>query len=475
LVMGELATRTDLAVIGGGPGGYTAAIRAAQLGLDVMLIEKGHIGGCCTNVGCIPAKALIHMAGRKHDAESGKAKEMGINATILFDFKKAQEWKAGVVKDLRDGIATLCKLNGVEVMKGKAFFTSSKTLSVETESGLRTVEFGKAVIASGTSINGLENLPFDHERIIDSDDIFELESLPASMVIVGGGYIAVEMAALFAKLGTKVSIVYRGDRLLRNMEPELGSAALRGLASIGIDILFKSEVARVEGNQAVVMTDGVERRLLFDRMLVAAGRTPHFEALGLEKTGVKLDASGLIAVDSAMKTNDTNIYAVGDAVSGPQLAHKAFRQGKVAAEAAAGLKSAFDNVAIPMVVFAEPELAAVGMTEEEAKKQGYGIIIGKFPFSASGKARTMAKTEGFVKIIADSAGGLVLGVHIAGAEAGTLIAEAALAIEMGAQLEDLAATIHAHPTMPESVMEAAEDALGRGIHMYRKRAKGTGR
>ncbi|MCI0503486.1 dihydrolipoyl dehydrogenase [Candidatus Micrarchaeota archaeon] len=471
MVMGELSTKTDVGVIGGGPGGYTAAIRAAQLGLDVILIEKSLLGGCCTNVGCIPSKALIHAAELYHDAASDRAKRMGLQASIRLDFQKTQEWQAGVVKDLRDGISTLCKLNGVEIIKGRAFFTSSKTLSVETESGLRTIEFGKAVIATGTEVMGLENLPFDHEKIISSDDVFALDSLPAELIIVGGGYIAVEMAALFARLGSKVTIVYRGERLLRNMEPELGEAALKGLRSLGAEVLFKSEVARADGNEAVVRTEGAETRIRFDKMLVAAGRTPHFESLGLGRTLVRLDSAGLIEVDATMKSADDGIYAVGDAVAGPQLAHKAFRQGKVAAEAIAGQKSAFDNIAIPMVVFAEPELASVGLTEAEAKARGYGILIGKMPFSASGRAKSMARPEGFVKIIADKAGGTILGAHIAGAGAGTLIAEAALAIEMGAVLEDLAATIHAHPTMPESVMEAAEDALGRGIHLYRKRAK----
>jgi dihydrolipoamide dehydrogenase len=474
MVMGELATKTDVAVIGGGPGGYTAAIRAAQLGLGVILIEKDALGGCCTNVGCIPSKALIHAAELRSEALSERAKRMGLDASVKLDFAKMQSWKDGVVKELRDGIATLCRLNGVEVIRGRAFFTSSRRLSVETESGLRSIDFSKAIIATGTVINGLENLPFDHERIISSDDIFRLKALPGSLLIVGGGYIAVEMAALFARLGSKVTVVYRGARLLRNMEPELGDAALKGLRSLGAEVLFGSEVTGIEGNEAHISTAGSARLVPFDRMLVAAGRSPAFENLGLEKAGVRADAAGLIAVDDAMKTSDANIYAIGDVVSGPQLAHKAFRQGKVAAEAIAGQKSAFDNAAMPMVVFAEAELASCGLTEAEAKGQGYETVVGKVGFASSGRAKAMGRTEGFVKIIADSKAGTVLGVHIAGAGAGTLISEAALAIEMGARLEDLAGTIHAHPTMNESVMEAAEDALGKAIHHYRPKGKVSG-
>jgi len=466
MVMGELSTKTDVAVIGGGPGGYTAAIRAAQLGLEVVLVEKDRLGGCCTNVGCIPSKALAHIANLLYDVRNEQGAKMGFIPPIHIDFKKARAFQDNVVKEMRDGIATLCRLNGIEVIKGSAFFTSSRKMSVQTESGLREIEFGKAVIATGTGINALENLPFDHERIISSDDVFSLVELPSSLLIVGGGYIAVEMAALFAKLGTKVTIAYRGERLLKNMDADLGDAAAKGLAKLGVEVLFTSRVIGVSGNEARISAANGEKALKFDKILVAAGRSPHFEGLGLEKTGVKLGEDGLIAVDSSMKTADDGIYAVGDVVFGPELAHKAFRQGKIAAEAIAGQKSAYDNTAIPMVVFAEPELASVGLTAEDAAKQGYKVNVGRMPLTASGKAKSMGKKEGFVKVVADESG-TVLGVHIAGADAGTMIAEGALAIEMGARLEDIAATIHAHPTMPESLMESAEDALGRAVHLYR--------
>jgi dihydrolipoamide dehydrogenase len=460
MVVGELSTKTDVAVIGSGPGGYNAAIRAAQLGLNVILIEKNLIGGTCTNVGCIPSKSLIHAADVLH--ASKEAKKMGIEAKTTLDFKKTQEWKEGVVSGLSNGIKTLCKLNGVEMMKGRAFFTSSNSLSVETEHGLSGVEFKKAIIATGTTISQLKNLPFDHKRIIDSDDALSLTAVPKNLLVIGGGYIAVEMASMYLKLGSKVKIIYRGERLLRHMEPEISDLLLKGMKELGAEVLFNSTVESAKGNVATVKTPKGKQKIRFDKLLVAVGRVPYHENLGLDKTKVNVDADRRIVVDQTMKTADESIYAIGDVVPGPQLAHKAFREGKVAAEAIAGQKSAFDNAAIPMVVFSDPEIASAGLTEEQAK----GYKIGKIPFSASGKAKCINKTKGFVKVIADEKG-VLLGVHIIGPGAGDIIAEATLAIEMGAMLDDLALTIHAHPTLPEALAEAAEDALGKAIHLYR--------
>jgi len=466
MVMGELTTRADVAVIGGGPGGYTAAIRAAQLGLDVILIEKGKLGGCCTNVGCIPSKAMIHAATLAYCAAN--AERMGISGEARLDFGKMMEWKEGVVAGLREGIANLCRLNSVEIIQGRAFFQSSNKITVETGSGLRDIEFGKAIIATGTAVNALDSLPFDHKRIISSDDVFSLDALPRTILIVGGGYVAAEMASMFAKLGATVTLAYRGKRLLRSMEPELGDALQKGLLKLGVDVIFDCEVTSVDGKNAALATPGGERALECERILVAAGRTPYFEGFGLEKTKAAIDENGHIIVDATMRTGDSAIYAVGDAVPGPQLAHKAFRQGKIAAEAVAGKKSAFDNHAMPMVVFSEPVLASVGLTEEEARGRNGDVLVGRMPYSASGRARAMDGGEGFVKLIADR-DGFILGAHIAGEGSDSLVAEAALAIEMGARLEDLAATIHAHPTMPESLMEAAEDALGKAIHRFHQR------
>ena len=469
MVMGQLATNVDVAVIGAGPGGYTAAIRAAQLGKEVILIEKDRIGGVCTNVGCIPSKALIHAADVKHESESASARKMGIEAKIDFDFRKTQEWKEGVVTELRNGIATLCKFNGIEIVKGRAFFTSSETLSIEQETGgIREIRFKKAIIATGTKIKELPGLPFDHRKIISSDDVFTLQELPKRMIIVGGGYIAVEMANMFMKFGTKVTIVHRGERLLKRMEPDVADTLLKRMKEFGCDVLFGSQVKKAQGNSAAIATPEGEKAVEYDVILVATGRVPYTEGLGLEHTAVKLDEEGRIMVDETRKTDDDNIYAVGDIVPGPQLAHVAFREGKVAAEAIAGEKSAFDNAGIPMVVFSDPEIAVVGLTEQEALEQGHKVKVGKMPFSASGKAKAINRPEGFVKVVADESG-TILGVHIVGAGAASTIAEGTLALEMGAMLEDLAATIHSHPTLPEALGEAAEDALGKVIHLYRKR------
>jgi dihydrolipoamide dehydrogenase len=468
MVMGQLTTRVDIAVIGAGPGGYTAAIRAAQLGKEVILIDKGKLGGVCTNVGCIPSKALIHAADVKFEAQYESALEMGIKADITLDFAKTQRWKDGVVTDLRNGIGTLCRLWGIEVVKGQAFFTSSSTLSVETDSGIREIDFGKAILATGTVIKGIPGLPFDHKRIIDSDDVFTLPEVPKRLIVVGGGYIAVEMANMFMKFGSEVTIVHRGSRLLKRLEPEITEILHKKIAEMGGTVLFGSTIERVDGDAAIIKTPEGEKRIVFDKMLVAAGREPEYDGLDLEKTRVRVGDDHLVAVDETCRTDDENIYAVGDITAGPQLAHKAFRQGKVAAEAACGLKSAFDNIAIPMVVFSDPEIAVVGMTEEDAAEAGHKVKVGKMPFSASGKAKAINRTEGFVKIVADESG-VILGVHIVGAGAGSLIAEGTLAVEMGAMLEDVAATIHAHPTLPEALSEAAEDALGTVIHLYHKR------
>jgi len=474
MVVGELKTKVDVAVIGAGPGGYTAAIRAAQLGLEVVLIEKDKLGGICTNVGCIPTKALIHAARVKNDAESENAKRMGINATIVFDLAKAQQWKDGVVTSLREGIATLCRLNGVEVIKGRAFFASSSALTVETETGLRSIEFRKAVIAAGTKVKGLDNLPFDHRRVMDSDDALTLTEIPERLIVVGAGYIALEIAGMFARFGSKVTLIYRGERFLKRMERDLADALQDSMKKDGIDIHFSSAIETIEGgdtNVAVVKTPQGSVKLPFDKILVAVGRTPQLDGLGLEKTKVRLNEDGFIVVDSAMRTSDENIYAVGDVVPAPQLAHVAFREGKVAAEAIAGQKSAFDNVAIPLVIFTDPEIASVGLSEEEARGRGRNVRIGKIALSALGRAKTIGRTDGFVKIVADEKG-VVLGVHAIGAEASAMIAEAALATEMAATLEDLALTIHAHPTMNEALQEAAEDALGKPIHVYRPNRQG---
>ena len=413
----------------------------------------------CTNVGCIPSKALIHAAKLKYSAEHGG--NIGLDAKISVDFRKTQEWKQGVVDSLSRGVEQLCRLNQIEIIKGSASFRSSNTIHVNG----RTIRFKKAVIATGTTIRELGHLPYDHERIIDSTDALSLAEIPEKMVIVGGGYIAVEMADVYLRFGSKVTVVYRGENLLKEMDHEISRLVLEKIRELGGDVLLKSTVEKTEGNVATVKTPDGEKKIEFDKLLVAAGRVRNYDGLGLDKTKVQLE-NNLIKVDETMRTADENIFAVGDVVHGPALAHKAFREGKVAAEVIAGRKSAFDNL-VPLVVFSYPPVASVGLTEQQAKEQGIKTKIGKMPFSASGKAKTMDVKDGFVKIIADE-NHVIIGVHVIGPEATELIAEATFAMEMAARLEDLALTIHAHPTLPEALAEAAEAALGQVIHIYRK-------
>ncbi len=474
MVVGELTTNCDVAIIGAGPGGYVAALRCSQLGLETVLIEKGSLGGVCTNQGCIPSKALIHAASIAYSA--AHSQNLGITSKTKLDFRKMQKWKDGVVSGLSSGIAGLCKNSGVDVVQGRAFFTSSSKITVETSHGPADYEFKHAIIATGSVPSVMKGLEFDHKFIIDSSDALSLKAIPKDIIVVGAGYVGIEMATLFAKLGSRVTIVYRGPSILRHMEPELGMEVQRKLASLGIALYLNSSVAewKKKGKIAfakVVGKDGKGKNVRFEKMLIAVGHEPYTKELGLDKTQVRLDEKGFIKVDSQRRTTDPNIFAVGDVAGAPMLAHKAFREAKVAAEAIAGKKSAFDNMAIPLVVFSDPELASTGMGEEAAAKAGYKIKVARFPLSASGRARAMDAGPGFVKIVADSETGVVLGAHVAAPNASELISELSLAVEMAAQLEDIAATIHPHPTLSESVMESAEEGLGKSVHMARRKAK----
>ena len=474
MVVGELNTEVDVVVIGSGPGGYVAALRCAQLGLETVLIEKNQLGGVCTNDGCIPSKALIHAANIAFD--SIHSEKMGITSNTKIDVKKMQEWKGEVVNGLRNGIASLCKSYGVEIVKGTASFRSSELIAVQAEHGTAYYRFKNAIIATGSSPIALKGLEFDHRRIIDSSDALALKEIPKRFIVVGAGYIGIEMATLFAKLGSNVTIIYRGERILKNLESELGMAVQKRFEALGIKLLLNSSITDwdVKGKSAfaTVKSEGANKKpqkIPFDKILVAVGHEPCTKGLGLEKTKVELDEKGFIKVDPGRKTQDPNIFAVGDVTGAPMLAHKAFREGKVAAEVIAGKKSAFDNAAIPLVVFSDPELASTGMGEEEAKSKGFNVKSSRFPLTASGRARTMdAGAGGFVKLVSDTESKILLGAHIAAPNASELISELSLAIEMGAQLEDVAATIHPHPTLSESVMESADVGLDKCVHLMKR-------
>jgi dihydrolipoamide dehydrogenase len=468
MVMGDIETGCDVLVIGGGPGGYTAAIRASQLGKDVILVEKYDLGGACVYRGCIPSKTLIHAANFIYDIKNPG--NIGIKGSVEFDYKKIQQWRFEVVKKLRDGIGGICKKYGVQVIKGEAYFESSDKARITLQDGTNsTFKFESAIIATGSASQDFPGFPVDGKLVLNSNEALGLMKVPDEMVIIGAGYIGIELGTMFAKLGTKVSIVQRSSRILNKFDPEVVDVVSQKMKKLGIEIYYNTRPHgfHEENNKAVVMIrddTGKENELRADKILVAVGVKPNTGKIGLENTRIELSESGFIKVDEKRRTTDPKIYAVGDASGPPFTAHKALREGKVAAEVIGGLPSAFDNRAIPLTVFSDPEIAVVGLDEESAKQSGFEIKTGKFPFRASGSALTMDRTEGFVKVVAKK-NGEILGVHIAGANASLLISEASHSIEMAAFLEDLAGTLHPHPTLPEALAEAAEAALGKVINI----------
>lgn len=472
--MGDIAVKYDVAIIGSGPGGYVAALRAAQLGKSVILIEDTELGGVCLNVGCIPSKALIHASSFFRNIEESQL--FGISAqAVSLDTEKMQSWKKDVVKKLVEGIAFLCKNYGVEILKGKAFFKDSRTLGIPNDKNVATVEFDYCIIATGSKPVELPFMKFDERQILSSTGALALRDAPESLAVVGGGYIGLELGIVYAKLGCKVTIIELGDQLLPGTDPELIVPLQKQLEKYGVKILLQSAVEGCEkkDNSVILSVNpknkGEKFSIEVEKVLVAVGRKPYSEGLQLDTTKVQLDEKGFMIINEQCRTTDNRIFAIGDITGNPMLAHKASRQAKIAAEVIAGHNVAFDNHVVPAVVFTDPEIAYVGLQEHEAKAQGYTVVIGKFPFKALGRALTMNKTEGFVKIVADQESQIVLGIQIVGEHASDLISECALAIEMAAQLEDLASVIHPHPTMPEAIMEAAEDALGKCVHQGKKK------
>lgn len=478
MVVGEIATGTEVLVIGAGPGGYVAAIRAAQLDKEVTLVEKDELGGICLNHGCIPSKALIYAANLVHKMRQGRnLNEMGITvSSVKVDVEKLQSWKQNsVVNKLTSGIAQLCKGHGIEVIKGRAVFTSPKKVSIESEHGAQAIEFKKAIIATGSRSVELAGIEFDGEMVLSSRHALKLKKAPERFLIIGGGYIGLELGTVYAKLGSRVTVIEMMSQLLPGNDLELVRVVERKLKQLGVEVYLnakaKALVKGKDGAQVIIDSQGKEMKLEADKVLVSVGRRPNHQGLSLEKAGVELDSKGFIKIDGNLRTTNPNVYAIGDVAGPPLLAHKATHEGIVAAEIIASLPSAPDWHAVPAVIFTDPEIATVGLTEKEAQEQGYKPIVGKFPFAALGRALTTGETDGFVKIIADESTQQILGVHIVGPEASNLISEAALAIEMGATLEDIALTIHPHPTLPESLMEAAEAAMGKAIHILSPRKK----
>ncbi|MDI9568187.1 MAG: dihydrolipoyl dehydrogenase [bacterium] len=463
-----MPTPKQVLVIGGGPGGYVAAIRAAQMGAAVTLVEKGELGGTCLNVGCMPTKVLLHTVEVKEAI--AEAKEIGLEvaeATVNLD--QLRKRKERVVRQLTGGVGMLLKANGVKVVKGTASFIGPKKVKVQlVDGGEENLEGDRVIIATGSVPVQLPIPGADLPGIWDSDMALEVKEIPERLLIIGGGVIGTEFANIFHGLGSKVTIVEMLPRILPPVDGEIAAALTKEFQRRGMDIYTDSKVGRIEqqGEAYVATVAGPEGefKVEADRVLIAVGRRPYTEGLGLENTRVQTDR-GRILVDEYLETAEPGVFAIGDAIGGVLLAHVAFAEGERAAANALGEKEAMDYTVIPNCIFTQPEVAAVGLTEEEAREQGEEIVIGRFPFQANGKALIQQETRGMVKIIAGAEYGEILGVHIMGPNATELILEGGLAIHMEATLEEIYGTIHPHPTVGEAIAEAAMAAAKRALHI----------
>ena len=454
-------------VIGGGPGGYVAAIRLGQLGRETMLVERETLGGICVNVGCIPSKTIVRAA--KLMKEIQRAQDFGIETSQpKMNLQKLQIWKKSVVDRLTQGIAYLCKGNKVSVVYGEAEFQGPHQVEIKGKEGTRVVDADNVIIATGSRPVEIPSFKFDGEFIITATEALSFAEAPQNFVIIGGGVSGLELGMAYARFGSHVTVIEMLDQLLPGTDIDLVRVVERTLRKLGVETHLKARAKWAkEGKVGAQLSDGKEIEVPADKVMVVVGRRPNSDRIGLEATGVKMDQGGFIQVDAQMRTNVPGIYAIGDVVGQPLLAHKASKQGIVAAEVIAGEASAADFKAIPGAIWTDPEIATVGLTETEAKKQGYEVIVGKFPFTALGRAVAVGETEGFIKVVADKKSEQILGVHMVGAEVTDLISEAALAIEMGATLDDLALTVHPHPTLPEALMGATEAAKGKAIDILR--------
>ncbi|MEJ7598548.1 MAG: dihydrolipoyl dehydrogenase [Kofleriaceae bacterium] len=473
--------RFDAVVIGAGPGGYPAAIRLGQLKVKTAVIEREYMGGVCLNVGCIPSKAVIHAA--KMFDKLGHSEDIGImvESKPTLDMKKMQTWKSGVVTKLTSGVRTLLKGNGVEIIEGTAKLEKSgpdgHRITVKGKTGDQTIIAKNIVLATGSRPLEIPGFKIDQQRVIDSTGALALDAVPGRMIVIGGGYIGLELGMVYAKFGTKVTVVEATAGLLGTMDRECVAVVARKLKKLGVEVMLSTKAKSWEdkGDRAVLTVEiddgkGGSKTATIDtdKILLSIGRRPNSENLGLDAAGVAMDKRGFVVADDQLRTNVGGIYALGDLIGGMMLAHKATKEGEVVAEVIAGHKAAFDVRTIPAVVFTDPEIASAGLTEDEAKAKNLTVKVGKFPFAVLGRALSVNDTDGFVKVIGDAKSGELLGVHIVGNGASDLIAEATLAIEMGAMMDDLRLTIHAHPTLSEAMMEAAAVALGEAIHVINR-------
>ena len=465
----------DVVVIGSGPGGYVAAIRAGQLGFKTAIVEREALGGVCLNVGCIPSKAMItatHMLHRaQHDFPT-----MGLNikGDITVDMKKLVTWKQSVSDKMSGGVKQLLKGNNVTVFQGQADFKTNKEITVKSTSGTESIQAKYFIVATGSRPIEIPGFPFDEKDICSSTGALAFDAIPKRIVVIGGGYIGLEISSYLRKLGTEVTILEAQPALLAGVvDPDCAQIVTRKLEKAGVKVIYgakaKSQKKTKDGYEVTYDLNGKEEVIKTDKILVTVGRRPNGDQSNLKAAGIATDERGFVKVDAQRRTNVQHIFAIGDICGQPMLAHKASHEGVMVPEIISGINRVYDAKTVPAVVFTDPEIAAAGMTEAEAKAKGYNdLLISKFPFAANGRAVSMMETEGFVKMIADKKTHVVLGIHIVGPEASNLISEAALAIEMGARLEDIALTIHPHPTLGETMMEAAEATLGHAIHIIQK-------
>ena len=473
MVMGELPEKAETVVIGGGPGGYAAAFRAAALGQSVTLAtDEPELGGACLLRGCIPSKALLGVADLIASADAAAAYGIAFGRPDI-DLAKLREWKDGVVEKLATGLDRLCEAHGVRRIQGRAAFDDAGGLVIEGDERAR-LDFKHAIIATGSRPVMPETFAIEDERIIDSTSALELAETPERLLVVGGGYIGLELGQVYAALGARVTIVEMTDSLLPGVDPDLvaplAKAARSGFEAVRLETEAKWVDARKSGLKVAFASEGDEDAGEFDRILVAVGRRPNTDSLGLEHTDVETDDDGAIVVDERRRTADRRIYAIGDAAGGMMLAHEAMAEGRVAAEAIAGRPAAWDVRAVPAIVFTSPQVAWCGLTTAAADRQNRKVSVVTFPWKASGRALALGAGEGLTKLVLDPESGRVLGMGAVGEDAESLVAEAALAIEMGAVAEDLVLTVHAHPTFAETIGEAAELFLGQATHLPPKQA-----
>ena len=470
-----MSEKFDVCVVGAGPGGYVAAIRSAQLGKKTVIVEREFLGGVCLNIGCIPSKAMItagHFLHRmRHDAPV-----MGLNipGEVAVDFARLQQWKTTVCNKMSGGVAQLLGGNKVTVIMGDATFTSGKTLTVQTKSGARKIEADNLIVATGSRPIEIPGFKIDEESVLSSRGALALDKPVKRLVVIGGGYIGLEIGSYMRNFGAEVTVIEAAGSLLNGLaDVDCVQVVQKKLKKSGVELVLNAKAKSLKKNrdglEVTFEVDGQTRTVSCDKILLTVGRRPNSDEADLKAIGVALDERGFVRVNAQRKTNVPGVYAIGDIAGQPMLAHKASHEGVLVAEVIAGHNRAYDAKTVPAVIFVDPEVASAGLLEAECRQRGFNDLkIGKFPFAANGRAVSMNESEGFVKIIADAKTHVVLGVHIVGPEASNLISEAALAIEMGARLEDIALTIHPHPTLGETMMEAAEAALGHAIHVIQK-------